>query len=286
MAIIEPPRSFLHAGELPLRADSYDPRGMSFPEMQVDVDLRQCEFVGVPAALWCAIYLLLAKGNGSECRLLVPQNMGVCIYLKSLGLFKTLQDNGIEADDRGIDERSAPQLVLPLTRFDNESQVDEITNNALESLQDSGLGASNLYSLVSEIFAELAMNAVQHADSSIGAYGVIQFYISQNGERFVCGIADGGIGIRRSLDRNPTHKEFIPYDWTAIEYALREQVSGTEDSYRGFGLFGVSEEMRNPGRQLIIHSGIGSLQVTEELESASHRTRLFPGTLAYVSIPT
>lgn len=284
MAIIEPPRSFLHAGELPVRADSHDPRVTVLPKM--DVDLRQCEFVGVPAALWCATYLLLAKANGCECRLLVPQNMGVCIYLKSLGLFGALQNNGIEIDDRGIGERPASQLVLPLTRFDDEFQVDKITNNALESLQESGLGASNLYSLVSEIFAELAMNAVQHSESNIGAYGVIQFYSSQHGERFVCGIADGGIGIRRSLDRNPTHKEFIPYDWTAIEYALREQVSGTEDSYRGFGLFGVSEEMRNPGRQLIIHSGIGSLQVTEELESTSQRTRLFPGTLAYVSIPT
>ena len=250
------------------------------------MDLRQCELVRVPAALWCATYLLLAKRAGSECRLLVPENTDVCIYLKSLGLFKTLQDNGIDVDDGGINERTDSQLVVPLTRFDDETEVDEITNDAYESLQGSGLGSPNLYPFVGEIFAELAMNAVQHADSSIGAYGVIQFHSSRSGQRFVCGVADGGIGIRRSLERNPEHKEFIPDDWTAIEYALREQVSGTGDAYRGFGLFGVSEDMRNPGWRMIIHSGIGSLRTTEELEGASQRTRLFPGTLAYVSIPT
>ena len=286
MAVIQPPRNFLHAGELPVRADSYDPRDINFPEAQADVDLRQCELVRVPAALWCATYLLLAKRAGSECRLLVPKNKDVCIYLKSLGLFKTLRDNGVEVDDVGIDERPDSQLVVPLTRFDDETEVDEITNDAYESLQGSGLGSPNLYPFVGEIFAELAMNAVQHADSSIGAYGVIQFLSSRSGQRFVCGVADGGIGIRHSLERNPDHKEFIPDDWTAIEYALREQVSGTGDAYRGFGLFGVSEDVRNPGWRMIIHSGIGSLRTTEELEGASQRTRLFPGTLAYVSIPT
>ena len=276
----------MHAGELPVRADSYDPRDISFPEAQADVDLRQCEFVRVPAALWCTTYLLLAKRAGSECRLLVPENMGVRIYLNSLGLFSILQDNGIEFDDRDVHERPDPQLVVPLTRFDDETEVDEITNDAYEALQGSGLGSPNLYSFVSEIFSELAMNAAQHADSSIGAYGVIQFHSFRSGQRFVCGVADGGMGIRKSLERNPEHREFIPDDWTAIEYALRERVSGTGDTYRGFGLFGVSEDMRNPGGRMIIHSGIGSLQVTEGLEGASQRTRLFPGTLAYVSIPT
>ena len=89
--------------------------------------------------------------------------------------------------------------MLPLTRFDTESEVEELTNETYESLQRSGLGSANLYPLVSEVFAELAVNAVEHADSPIGAYGFVQFYEFEVGRRFVCGIADGGIGIRRSL---------------------------------------------------------------------------------------
>jgi len=223
---------------------------------------------------------------GGACSLLVPENMGVCVYLKSLGLFRVLQNNGIEVDDRGIFEKKDPQLILPLTRFQSELDVEQLANNALDTLSKSGLGAVNLHPLVSEVFAELALNAVQHASSPIGAYGCIQFYEFGTGARFVCGVADGGVGIRRSLLQNPSLRDRVPYDWVAIELAIRERISGTGDQTRGIGLYGVAEDMRKGGRQLIIHSGIGMLQINEDIESEARRVTLFPGTLAYASIPT
>jgi anti-sigma regulatory factor (Ser/Thr protein kinase) len=167
-----------------------------------------------------------------------------------------------------------------------EAEVEELANRALEALGEAGLGAVNLHPLVSEVFAELALNAVQHAESRIGACGLIQFYEFQQGRRFLCVVADGGIGIRQSLERNPELADQVPYDWVAIELALRERVSGTGSKTRGIGLYGVAEDMRKAGRQLIIHSGIGMVETNEELESEAKRTTLFPGTLAYASIPT
>jgi hypothetical protein len=79
--------------------------------------------------------------------------MGICIYLKSLKLFGILQDSGIEMDDRGIPPRDAPQLILPLTRFNSESEVDSLANLALDTLMESQFGSSNIYPLVSEVFA-------------------------------------------------------------------------------------------------------------------------------------
>lgn len=70
------------------------------------------------------------------------------------------------------------------------------------------------------------------------------------------------------------------------EVALRERVSGTGEPTRGIGLYGVADEMRQPGRQLVIHSGIGSLRTTEEMETKATRTTLFPGTLTYGTITT
>ena len=130
------------------------------------------------------------------------------------------------------------------------------------------------------------MNAIQHSESPIGAYGLIQFYESERGSRFVCTVADGGIGIRRSLERNPELKPRVPYDWSAIELACRERISGEGDATRGIGLFWVSEQMRRTDRQLIVHSGIGALTINEESESDAKRVTLFPGTLAFASIPT
>lgn len=98
----------------------------------------------------------------------------------------------------------------------------------------------------------------------------------------MCGVADGGIG----MERNPALRERARYDWAAVELAIRERVSGTGDKTRGIGLYGISEDMRIPGRQLIIHSGIGSLRLSEDVQSEARRTALFPGTLTYASLPT
>ncbi len=278
------PKNFHHAGDLSARFASKDPRLPSFADQNVDINLRDCEFVWPSAVLWCAVYALLARARGSKCRLVVPDNKGVCVYLKSLGLFATLQEASVEVDDRDIrSKRAAEQRhILPLTRFHQEDEVEDLANEALEALSRTGLGSSNLYPIVTEVFAELAQNAVQHAESPIDAMGFIQFYKFDYGDRFVCAVADGGIGIRRSLERNPALKGKVLYDWDAIELALQERVSGTGSKTRGIGLYGIAEDMRKADRQLIIHSGSGMKQL---METKASRTTLFPGTLVYASIP-
>lgn len=285
---IQAPNRFLHAGELDPRSAGQDPRRSDFHENEIDLDLRECEFIQPAAALWCVIYGLLAARRKAKCRLLVPENLGVAIYLKSMALFKILQEGGVEVDDRGIGSGSTTRLITPVTLFTTESDVDRIANEASERLSDAGVGAANLYSVVAEIFAELAMNAVQHSQSEIGCLGLIQFYQFEAGERFVCAVADGGIGIRASLESNPELRRDATYDWTAIEKALEEGVSGTGSNRRGIGLFGVAEEMTKPDRQLIIHSGIGLLRRTGggARSGATRSPVRFPGTLVSASIPT
>ena len=284
---IKPPTpNFKHAGELPLCFDQLDPRGRSFDAAEVDIDLRECAFVRPPAALWCLTYLALASKRGSVCRLLVPSNMGVCLHLKSLGLFDVLKERGVEVDDRGIHARGDPKMILPITHFESTAEASAVTNEAFDRLQSASVGAANLTAVVTELYSEVALNAVQHSESEIGAFGCVQFYEFESGPRFICTVADGGIGVLASLCRNAALRRRVNYDWDALELAVRERVSGTGDPHRGIGLYGVSEDVRRPGRSLLLHSGIGSLEINENLESSARRTRLFPGTLAFLSIPT
>ena len=278
--------TFGHAGELSGRFDKPDPRDPSFDVAQVDIDLRECDFVRPPAALWCVVYLTLASKRGSRCRLLVPSNLGVCVFLKSLGLFDILKDSGIEVDDRGIGARSDQKTILPITHFETTAHASDVTNRAFDRLQSAGVGAVNLTLVLTELFSELAMNAVEHSESEVGAFGCVQFYEFKGGSRFTCTVADGGIGVFATLCRNEAIRSRVSYDWDALELAVRERVSGTGDPRRGIGLYGVSEDVRRPGRSLLLHSGLGSLEITEDLESSAKRTRLFPGTLAFLAIPT
>lgn len=283
---LKPPINFRHAGELSGRFDKFDPRKPSFDAAQVDIDLRQCEFVRPPAALWCVVYLALASKRGARCRLLVPTDLGVSIYLKSLGLFDILKDRGVDVDDRGIGGRDDQKTILPITHFETTAHASDVTNRAFDRLQSAHVGAVNLTSVVTELFSELALNAVQHSESEVVAFGCVQFYEFEGGSRFTCTVADGGIGVFASLCRNEALRSRVSYDWDALELAVRERVSGTGDPHRGIGLYGVSEDVRRPGRSLLLHSGLGSLEITEELESSARRTRLFPGTLAFLAIPT
>lgn len=280
------PNRFINASNLRPSEVSQDPRRDSFPAEELIIDARGTEFIRPAAVLWCVIYPLLARSQGRDCRFIVPENMGVCVYLQSLGLFDILGASGVQIDVRGIGRRVDSQVVLPLTGFSSQNEVEKLANSALDSLSRSHLGASNMHPFVSEVFAELGLNAVEHALSPIGAFGFIQFYEFQNGRRFLCGVADGGIGIRQSLEKNSGLKARIFYDWDAIELATRERISGTGSATRGIGLFGVAEDMRSPKHQLIIHSGIGRMEIRENLGSNATRTGLFPGTLAYASIPT
>lgn len=283
---ITPPAHFKHAGQLRARFDRHDPRQPSFSETEVDIDLRDCEFVRPPAALWCVIYLSLASSRGARCRLLVPTNLGVCVYLKSLGLFNVLRGRGVEVDDRGTSARDDAHVVLPITPFATAKDATGLTNAAYEKLHEGNLAAPNLTPVITELFSELALNAVQHSESTIGAFGCVQFFEYGSGSRFACAVADGGIGVRQGLWKNEALRTRVAYDWDALELAVRERVSGTGDPHRGIGLYGVSEDVRRPGHSFLLHSGLGSLEISERLESFARRTRLFPGTLAFLSIPT
>lgn len=276
---------FRHAGDLNLRFDTFDPRAPFFDAPQVDIDLRDCDIVSPPAALWCVVYLGLASKRGSRCRLLVPRNSGVCVYLKSLGLFDILKDGGVDVDDRGIGARNDPKTVLPITHFETTANASNVTNLAFARLQSAHVGAANLTSMVTELFSELALNAAEHSESKVGAFGCVQFYESEKGSRFTCTVADGGIGVFESLRKNEALRSRVSYDWDALELAVRERVSGTGDPHRGIGLWSISGDVRRPEHSLLLHSGLGSLEINEDLESSARRTRLFPGTLAFLSIP-
>lgn len=282
---IKPPASFMHAGRLLARHDRHDPRKPAFEIDELDIDLRDCEFVTPSATLWCIVYAVLSVKRGATVRLLVPNSMGVCVYLKSLGLFDTLKGHGIEVDDRNIGSGAAHKTILPVTPFTSTAEAAQVTNRAFERLQKTGVGAANLTSIVTELFSELALNAAQHSESEIGAFGCVQFYEFRSAPRFTCAVADGGIGVYASLCRNDKHRSRVSYDWDALELAVRERVSGTNDPHRGIGLYGVSEDVRRPDRSLLLHSGLGSLEIKETMEISARRTRLFPGTLAFLSIP-
>ena len=286
MLEIRAPRIFAHAGDLSLQAELEDPRDPNFPEGAVRIDLSDCEFVYPPTVLWCAVYAALVCHYGIACELLIPKDLGVASYLKAAGLCSALAEIGVEVDDRSIGAADESQTILPLSPFASVNEVENLVDETIGRLPKSGFSGS-FGSIVSDTFGELGLNAVQHAESPVDAFGMVQFYHSpRQGKQFSCVVADGGIGIREALHNNHARAP-LPDDETAIGYALRENISGTGEPHRGMGLFGIADATRkSPHRGLTIHSGIGMIRLSADSQAnPPQRIRArFPGTLAAARI--
>ena len=185
----------------------------------------------------------------------------------------------------GADFFGTSSAILPLTRFDSSS-AEDLTDQLHVSLSSHRQGSANIYLDIVETFSELANNAAEHSESEIGAFGLVQFISLGRERRFLLAVADGGVGIRHSLERNPRHRQNYGFDWAAVRRATGELVSGTLNSNRGIGLFSAFDESHRPGRELIIHSGKGIIDLNSDSQARIVRANLFPGTLVFVSMPS
>ena len=250
------------------------------------IDLSRCEFVRPAGVLWCTIYPLLVAERGIPCDLVVPSQPSIATYLNDLGLLAVLREAGVGVDYGALPNLDRWQLVLPITQLDTISDVEELENTVIEKLERRNLSSVNVHTDVAVAFAELANNAVEHAESSVSTYGLVQFY-EWDPPRFVCSVADGGVGIRDSLQKNPAYARLTLTDWDAIDYATLENVSGTNDRTRGMGLHHIVNDILPPDRELNINSGTGFLHVDGGAGPPRiRRSYLFPGTSAFINVPT
>ena len=277
-------RQFRHTDDLTgYQVPNNDPRSGDFDWDSVAIDLSGCESICPAATLWCAIYPMLVARLGRECSLTAPANSSVRSYLNRLGLFKTLEIAGVSVDRIGGTPNSQEvDFLLPLTPLTSFTQVEEISDEIDVKLSGSNLSSVNVYDDVNMAFCELANNAVEHPESPIGAYGFVQ----HSADGFICAVADGGIGIRSSLMKNRNHCENAKTDTQAIQYALQENIS-VHGHTRGLGLAQIVEFVLPGGRRLTICSGIGCLRYSDnEQPPVAEYATLFPGTLAYMDIPS
>lgn len=282
---IRVPPNFRNAAGLPAIVDGIDPRTLAAGTEAVTIDLSGCYFIRAPGLMWCVIMSLLVRHASVECRVELPNQRGVLHYLQRAGFFDMLRSAEVAFEDPMIDDSTPTQLVMAPTLIETERDAESLVENAFDALEERGVGPGDMYWTVSDVFGELCLNAVQHSESSIGSYAMIQFYQFEEKDQFSLVIADGGIGIRESLGRNPQLHDAIGSDRQAVELAVQERVSSSAESTRGIGLHTVTREMSIGDRTLLIHSGTGSLELDEHSRQIVTRdNRLFPGTLAYARL--
>ena len=257
----------------------------------VVVDLRTVEFVE-PAGL-CGLAALLEYlcGRCEDVGLELP-GRDVPAYLERMNFFRIFGGRiSTNADIEALEERrrTNPGTLQELINFHTEEEIPGIIHRISEILENQGYRLRERVAVCSTL-SEVCANAAEHGVSSFGAYASVQAYhhivsgSRRRGEEVLIAIADGGVGVRETLSRNPKYAEETATDNDAMRHALEMGVSGTGEIGRGGGLALVAGIAARSGGSLSLRSGKGRVTVYENRKN-SRNVPHFPGTFVRVSLP-
>ena len=257
----------------------------------VVVDLRTVEFVEPAGLCGLAALLEFLCGRCESVSLTLP-GRGVPAYLERMNFFRIFGDRIMtNADVGSLEERRRhnPGTLQELINFHTEEEIPGIIRRISEILENQGYRLRERVAICSTL-SEVCANAAEHGVSSFGAYAAVQAYhhivsgSRRRGEEVLIAIADGGVGVRETLSRNPKYAEETATDNEALRHALEMGVSGTGEIGRGGGLALVAGIAARSGGSLSLRSGTGRVTVYESRKN-SRNVPQFPGTFVRVSLP-
>jgi hypothetical protein len=257
----------------------------------VVLDLSTVEFVE-PAGLCGLAALLDFLCERCEDVSLTLPGRDVPAYLERMDFFRLFGGRiSTNADLASLEERRRhnPGTLQELVNFHTEEEIPGIIERISEILENQGYRLRERVAICSTL-SEICANAAEHGTSSFGAYAAVQAYhhivsgSRRRGEEVLIAIADGGVGVRETLSRNPKYAEETATDNDALRHALEMGVSGTGQIGRGGGLALVAGIASRSGGSLSLRSGTGRVTVYESRKNARNVPR-FPGTFVRVSLP-
>ena len=257
----------------------------------VVLDLRTVEFVE-PAGL-CGLAALLEYliPRCEEVNLALA-GRDVPAYLERMNFFRLFGGRvRTNVDVTSLEERRRhnPGTLQELVNFHTEQEIPGIIERISEILENQSYRLRERVAICS-VLSEVCANAAEHGASSFGAYAAVQAYhhiVSgprRRGEEVLVSIADGGVGVRETLSRNPRYAEQTTTDNDALRLALEMGVSATGEIGRGGGLALVARIAADSGGSLSLRSGTGRVTVYENRKN-SRNVPEFPGTFVRVSLP-
>jgi anti-sigma regulatory factor (Ser/Thr protein kinase) len=149
-----------------------------------------------------------------------------------------------------LTEHAPEGRFIPVTQVLNQRDLNDFVVDMVPLLHATPDEAGPIKYVVTE----LVRNVLEHAGSRVGAMVAAQYYART--ERLSIGVADLGIGLRRSL---ALHR--VGSDIEAIHLALRPGVTGTtlrlggNEQNAGAGLFFIKSIALASGNHFVIYSG-------------------------------
>lgn len=221
----------------------------------VHIDMRDVRWIAPVGVVALLAQCLQSRDLETDVRVLLPRSREVRSYLRAIGFYRALRDQGVPVDEGAfdLDPQYAARPHLPLTKVTTELEVERAQNALADALWESQ-GPYNLQPALDIVVSELASNAREHGSPCFvvaqthggGRSGATGVHVA---------IADFGPGFRSTLAAYAPASEV-----EAIERAFEEGVTGTGEM-RGSGLAEARRYIDGyPGARLAIASRTGFVE--------------------------
>ena len=249
---------------------------------RLEIDLRKVQWISPLGVVAVLASCLRADESSLDATVHLPENRAARTYLAQIGFFTELaRYDWTVPDDIDIDPNADIGPHLPVSRLTTEREVVAASYQLDDALHKASL-AGGLFDDLIDVAVELAGNAREHGSN---CYTVAQTHTGRRSGTpgIHLAVADFGAGFAQTL------REFYGEmtDSEAIIRAFEEQVSGTGQSRRGFGLTQIAGVVdMAPDNVLHIVSRSGHVvRSGRRFKSTESESLLFPGTLASVYVP-
>lgn len=238
------------------------------------VDLSSLVAVGPSAIALLTAVLTRCRTEGLFAPgsvLILPSSPPVRNYLLRMDLVSLVAPGGPPepiARNPAVGFRSCREFI---TAEESQTVARELTDALSERCSTDAIARAAIRICLDE----LAENVIHHAASHLGCFAAAQGWTRN--QQFEIAIVDIGVGIWRSLTKNPRYAD-IADDVTAITTALQPRVTSTPERNAGIGLFITRLLLRDNGGLLLVRSGSGEVYSGAE-EGARETDISFPGTL-------
>ncbi len=146
-------------------------------------------------------------------------NVPTLAYLIRMGLFDYL---GIDPGKTIVSHEESGGFI-PITQIKTNDDLKRAITNLVPLLHAPAAVADP----IRYVFSEMVRNALEHSNSSVGAFVCAQYY--RESKRIAIGIADAGIGIPASMRRSHP----IDSNMGALSLALQPGITGTTSRIGG-----------------------------------------------------
>lgn len=216
----------------------------SLNENQLDnyIDLSEIKFADIFGIVSLALLIRREYSYNNKIQLIMPNNFDVSSYLHISGFVNYVRDiadvkyNGLNIFSKlhGKIEIDSNKDYIPLQIINSGDDVELIIGKIILWLRNKGVQENEgrkIFTLLLELFG----NALDHSNSGGGCAFAMQKYKS----KLMISIADYGVGIKESLERNKSYVGIFDSNEDAMQHIFtnRNYISSEDEKGRGNGFF-------------------------------------------------